>query len=79
MQDADIRRAARAAAADTARQPVNDTEALISSGLIDSLAVLSLIRRLETDLDISIPVDQVQPDDFDSVELIVETIKRVVK
>lgn len=60
-----------------ARQKVRDDELLVSSGIIDSLRVLKLISSLEDQLQTHIPTDQVQPEDFDSVDLILETIERV--
>lgn len=57
---------------------VERDEALVSSGLIDSLSVLRLIGQLEKALNLKIPTDNLQPDDFDSVDIIVETILRVV-
>lgn len=56
---------------------VADDEALISDGLIDSLAILRMIAQLEARLGISIPTDALQPEDFDNVNLIVETVGRV--
>jgi acyl carrier protein len=56
---------------------VSDGEPLISSGLIDSLSILKLISRLEKKLGIAIPTDNLQPDDFESVDGIVETVQRV--
>jgi len=44
--------------------------------LIDSLSVLKLITLLEEKLQIQIPKEQVQPEDFDSVETILDTIER---
>lgn len=72
-----IRIAAREAASQIARRPVNDSERLVSSGLIDSLSVLRLISLLETKLHVTIPPETLQPEDFDDVELIVETVERV--
>ena len=63
--------------AGVARQRVRYDEPLVSSGLIDSLSVLTLITALEERLQIRIPTARVQPDDFDSVLVIVETIARV--
>lgn len=57
---------------------VERDEALVSSGLIDSLSVLRLIGQLEKALNLKIPTDNLQPDDFDSVDIIVETILRAV-
>ncbi|MGH9554553.1 MAG: phosphopantetheine-binding protein [Terriglobales bacterium] len=58
---------------------VSDQELLISSGAIDSLSILKLIGRLETTLGVAMPTESLQPEDFDSIELIVETVQRVVK
>jgi acyl carrier protein len=72
-----VRAAAREAVMAIVRQNVRDDEALVSSGLIDSLSILKLILSLEKQLGIQIPTADVQPDDFDSVDLITETLKRV--
>jgi acyl carrier protein len=72
-----IRAAAREAASQIARRPIKDGQKLVSSGLIDSLSVLKLIALLETKLEISIPPETLQPEDFDDVEVIVETVERV--
>jgi acyl carrier protein len=73
----DKREVVRNVVAEIARQKVRDDELLVSSGIIDSLRVLKLISRLEDQLQTHIPTDQVQPEDFDSVDLILETIERV--
>ena len=69
--------AVREVVATVARKRVRDDQPLVSSGLIDSLSVLTLISALEARLQIRIPTAQVQPDDFDSVLIILETIARV--
>lgn len=73
----DKREVVRTVVIEIARQKVRDDELLVSSGRIDSLRVLMLISKLECQLQIRIPTDQVQPEDFDSVDLILETIERV--
>ena len=73
----DKREVVRNVVTEIARQKVRDDELLVSSGVIDSLRVLKLISRLEDQLQTHIPTDQVQPEDFDSVDLILETIERV--
>ena len=72
-----IRSAAREVVANMVSSAVSDGEPLISSGLIDSLSILKLISRLEKKLGIAIPTDNLQPDDFESVDGIVETVQRV--
>lgn len=74
-----IRTAAREAATQIVGQPVKDGQKIVSSGWIDSLSVLRLIGLLEKKLNISIPPETLQPEDFDDVELIVETVERVGK
>ena len=77
--NATIRSAAREAAAQIARRTIKDEQKLVSSGLVDSLSVLKLIALLETKLGIVIPPETLQPEDFDDVDLIVETVERVAK
>jgi acyl carrier protein len=62
-----------------ANRRVTESERLVSSGLIDSLSVLRLIAGLEQKLAIRIPTDQVQPEDFDTILLILETLDRVAR
>jgi acyl carrier protein len=76
---ATIRTAAIEAASQIARRPIKEGQRLVSSGLIDSLSVLRLISLLETKLNVSIPPETLQPEDFDDVDLIVETVERVAK
>jgi acyl carrier protein len=74
-----IRNAARDAATQIAGRPIKDGQRLVSSGLIDSLSILRLISLLEKRLCVSIPPETLQPEDFDDLDLIVETIERVAK
>ena len=71
--------AVREAIAEIVGRKVKDNEAIISSGLIDSLAVLKLISKMEQKLGIRIPLDDLQPDDFDTVEIALKTLKRVAE
>ncbi len=75
----EIQAAAHMAVAELIGRKVADDEHLISSGVIDSLSILRLITSLEQKLSMRLSLDQVQPDDFDSVDLITETVLRVGK
>ena len=55
---------------------VQDSEPIVSSGLLDSLSVVKLIVRLEQKLNVAIPPTNLQPDDFDNIDLIVDTLER---
>ena len=74
-----IRQAAQEAASELIGRPLKQGERLVSSGLIDSLAVLKLISLLEKKLGVMIPPETLQPEDFDDVDVIMETIERVAK
>lgn len=74
-----IRSAAVDAAAVIAGRPIKPGQRLVSSGLIDSLSVLKLISLLETKLRIHIPPETLQAEDFDDIDLIVETVERVAE
>ena len=72
-----IRNAAREVVAGMTGSSVSDSDPLISSGLIDSLSILKLISKLEAKLAVTIPTENLQPDDFESIDWIVETVERV--
>ena len=55
---------------------LDDEESLISSGRIDSLSILTLISRMEGKLGIRLKTGGLQPDDFDTIDLIAETVLR---
>lgn len=74
-----IRSAARQVTQQMIGSPLADDAPLVSSGLIDSLSVLELIARLEQTLQVSIPAGHLQPEDLDTIELMVETVSRVVR
>jgi acyl carrier protein len=74
-----IKKAAREAVAVVAKRSIRDEECVVSTGIIDSLSVLKLIVALEEKLQILIPRDRIQPEDFDSVEMILETLERVAR
>jgi acyl carrier protein len=74
-----IREVAREAASQVAGRAIKDGQKFVSSGLIDSLSVLKLISVLEKKLNVTISPETLQPEDFDDVDLIVETIERVSK
>jgi acyl carrier protein len=73
-----VKAAARQVIAELTRRSVADDFCIVSSGLIDSLSVIKLISALEKKLDTRIPMERVQPEDFDSVEVIQETLTRIL-
>jgi len=52
---------------------------LVSSGLIDSFALVEILMVLEDVTDMRIPAGKVQPKDMDTVRLMLTTAQRVGK
>jgi acyl carrier protein len=71
------RKLVREAVAEIAKRVVPDDQCVVSTGMVDSLSLLQLIVLLEKKLQTRIPKEQLQPEDFDSVEIILETLVRV--
>ena len=58
---------------------IKDDEPLISGGILDSFSVLILISRLESDFKINLEMSQLDIKQIDSVNLIYNTIKKIIK
>ncbi len=54
----------------------NET-ALVTSGLIDSLELMEIISELEDAFDIEIGMEEIVPENFDSVEAIFRLTERL--
>ncbi len=52
---------------------------LVSSGLVDSLALVDVLAELEKVMKMRIPAGKVQPKDMDTVNLMLATAARVGK
>lgn len=58
---------------------IDETTPLVSSGLIDSFALVDILLELEDVTSLRIPAGKVQPKDMDTVVLMLETAARVGK
>ncbi len=56
---------------------IDDDTALVSSGLIDSLALVDILLNLEDVTHMRIPAGKVQPKDMDTVALMLATAQRL--
>ena len=74
--EAKVRTAARDVVRSMVGEQVPDDESLLASGRIDSLSILKLISQLEKTLNLRLPSDRLQPDDFETIDVIVETVMR---
>jgi acyl carrier protein len=52
---------------------------LVSSGLMDSLALVGVLIHLERVVSMKIPMSKIQPKDIDTVDLMFETAYRLGK
>lgn len=59
--------------------PISTNTPLVSSGLIDSLALVELLLKLEQVTNRRIPAGKVQAKDMDTIELMFATAQRVGK
>ncbi len=51
--------------------------ALVDDGVIDSVDVVSVISEITDEYDIEIPSEEMEPENFNSVEAIYEMIQRL--
>lgn len=58
---------------------IDENTPLVSSGLIDSMALVDLLLKLEEVTRMRIPAGKVQPKDLDTVALMLATAQRVGK
>ena len=54
-------------------------KALVDDGLIDSFDITSIITALDEEYDVRIEASEIEPENFNSVEAILETIRRYQK
>jgi len=58
---------------------IDENTRLVSSGLVDSMALVDLLLKLEDVTNLRIPPGKVQPKDMDTVALMFATAQRVGK
>ena len=55
-----------------------DTE-LLEEGVLDSMGIMLLIERLEKEFSVSIPAEELEPEDFADLSAIAEMTERAAK
>jgi acyl carrier protein len=55
---------------------VDRTDSLVAAGVIDSTGVLELVDFVETEFGLSIPDEELVPENFDSIERVVAYVAR---
>ena len=67
---------------DVMRRPeakIDENTPLVSSGLIDSLALIDIVQKLEEITQTRIPAGKLQAKDLDTVQLMLNAVQRVGK
>lgn len=59
--------------------PIDENTPLVSSGLIDSMALVDVLLKLEDITRLRIPAGKVQPKDMNTIALMFATAERVGK
>ena len=54
----------------------NCSDSLVDDGILDSLSIVVIMSELSMEYSILFDVDELTPDDFNSVDSIIELIKR---
>ncbi len=54
-------------------------KALVDDGLIDSFDITSIITALDEEFQVRIEAAEIEPENFNSIEAILETVKRYQK
>lgn len=53
------------------------SNALVDDGILDSLAIVTLVSELSMEFDISIPYEEIMPDNFNSIDAICALVERL--
>jgi acyl carrier protein len=56
--------------------PLADDDPLLSSGLLDSMAIVQLLEFIETEFSVSVQDTDFDPDNFESINTIAALIQR---
>lgn len=61
---------------ETQKDIENDTIDLIKNGFLDSFTMVRLISFIETELGIKVDMEELSPENFNSIDSIVKTIEK---
>ncbi len=54
-----------------------DNESLIDDGILDSLDIVSLVTEINVEFDVTIPAEEIVPENFNSARALMELITRL--
>ena len=54
-----------------------NNDALIDDGILDSLDIVTLVAEINAEFDVTIPAEEIIPENFNSAEALMELITRL--
>lgn len=54
-----------------------NTDDLVDDGILDSLDIVTLVTEINSEFDVAIPAEEIVPENFNSVEALMELIERL--
>ena len=54
-----------------------NNDALIDDGILDSLDIVTLVTEINAEFDVTIPAEEIIPENFNSAEALMELITRL--
>lgn len=57
-------------------EPIGPDESLLDSGLVDSIGIVEIVGFLESEFGISVPDEEIVPDNFETITQIADFVRR---
>lgn len=54
-----------------------NNDSLIDDGILDSLDIVSLVTEINSEFDVTIPAEEIVPENFNSAKALIELITRL--
>lgn len=54
-----------------------NTDSLIDDGILDSLDIVSLVTEINAEFDVTIPAEEIVPENFNSAQALMELITKL--
>ncbi len=57
----------------------NSSNRLVDDGILDSISIITLVSELSMEFNITFDIDEITPENLNSLDAIVDTVKRLEK
>lgn len=54
-----------------------NTEGLVDDGILDSLDIVAIVTEIDAEMGVSIPAEEIVPENFNSAKALMELIERL--